>query len=64
MTKGALKPTIKKVYLWIKQLWSRVKEDVKSFKKFGINNALNGNEDHMKRTMMTMKRKKKKRKFR
>ena len=34
---------------WIKQLWSRVKEDiiVKSFKKRGISNALDGSEDHL-----------------
>jgi hypothetical protein len=47
--KGALKrPTIKQVCQWIKQLWSTVREDiiVKSFKKCGISNALDGSEDH------------------
>jgi hypothetical protein len=49
-TKGALKrPTIKQVCQWIKQSWSTVREDiiVKSFKKCGISNALNGSEDHL-----------------
>ena len=48
--KGALKrPTIKQVCQWIKQSWSRVREDiiVKSFKKCGISNALDGSEDHL-----------------
>jgi hypothetical protein len=47
--KGALqRPTIKQVCLWIKQSWSGVREDiVKYFKKCGISNALDGNEDSL-----------------
>ncbi|KAJ9584079.1 hypothetical protein L9F63_021573, partial [Diploptera punctata] len=47
-TKGALKRhTIKQVCQWIKQLWSRVREDIiiKYFKKCGVSNALDGNQD-------------------
>ena len=44
MPKGVLKlSTVRQVYQWIKQLWSRVREDiVKSFKKCGISNTLDG----------------------
>ena len=37
------------MYQWIKQSWSRVREDiiVKSNKKCGTSNALNGSEDHL-----------------
>ena len=48
--KGAVKrPTIKQVCQWIKQSWSRVREDitVKSFKKCSIRNDLNGSENHL-----------------
>ncbi|KAJ9596830.1 hypothetical protein L9F63_012086 [Diploptera punctata] len=46
---GALEGhTIKHVCQWIKQSWSRVREDiiVKSFKKCGVSNAADGSEDH------------------
>ena len=47
--KGVLKrPTIKGVCQWIKQSWSRVREDiVKFFKICVINNAVNGSKDHL-----------------
>ncbi|KAJ9601175.1 hypothetical protein L9F63_000643 [Diploptera punctata] len=48
--KGALKQhTIKQVCQWIKQSWSRVREDiiVKSFKKCGVSYARDGSEDHL-----------------
>ena len=48
--KGAIKwPTIKQVCQWIKQSWSRVREViiVKSFKKCGISNPLDGSEVHL-----------------
>ena len=33
---------------WTKQSWSRLREDiVKSFKKCGISNGLDGSEDHL-----------------
>ncbi|KAJ9580856.1 hypothetical protein L9F63_023968 [Diploptera punctata] len=60
--KGALKlHTIKQVCLGIKKSWSRVREDiiVKSFKKCGVSNALDGSEDNLiyeEGTMMTKRK--------
>ena len=41
------RPSISNVCEWVKNPWQRVKREtiVKSFKKCGISNALNGNED-------------------
>ena len=46
--KGALKP-IKQACQWIKQSWSWVRDDfiLKSFKKCGISNSLDGSKDHL-----------------
>lgn len=43
------RPGISKVCQWIKTLWDAVKEDIvmKSFKKCGISNALDGKEDDL-----------------
>ena len=41
------RPTITQVCEWVKRSWDSVKKDivVKSFKKCGISNALDGTED-------------------
>ena len=46
---GLIRPAIKQACQWIKQSWSRVREVniVKSLKKCGISNALDGKEDHI-----------------
>lgn len=47
---GRLKrPGVSKVCQWIKTLWDSVNEDIviKSFKKCGISNALDGKEDEL-----------------
>ena len=43
------RPTITQVCEWVKRSWDSVKEDivVKSFKKCGISNALDGTEDNI-----------------
>ncbi|KAH1170321.1 hypothetical protein KIL84_001306 [Mauremys mutica] len=43
------RPGISKVCQWIKTSWDAVKEDIiiKSFKKCGISNALDGEEDDL-----------------
>ena len=40
-------PSISNVCVWVKNSWQRVKSEttVKSFKKCGISNALDGSED-------------------
>lgn len=46
-TKRMKRPTITQVCEWVKRSWDSVKKDivVKSFKKCGISNALDGTED-------------------
>ena len=41
------RPSISNVYEWVKNSWQRVKSEtiVKSLKKCGISNALDGSED-------------------
>jgi hypothetical protein len=49
MPKGALRrPTMKLLCQWMKESWSRVREDVaKPIKKCGISSALDVNDDHL-----------------
>lgn len=43
------RPTIKEVCTWVKNSWEKIKQEtiVKSFKKCGISNAIDGTEDDL-----------------